>query len=104
MSSWVVLFGTPFRRPRGLPDWPGRNFATADLLFFSGIKGRPLALDKLAADYGVEVPLTDFVYSDPYAVLSEGVLYGEYLGIHRFSSQPSRKFSKLTSPEAPVRC
>jgi hypothetical protein len=42
------------------------------------------ALDKLAADYGVEVPLTDFVYSDPYAVLSEGVLYGEYLGIHRF--------------------
>ena len=62
------------------------------------------ALDKLAADYGVEVPLSDFAYADPYAVLSEGVLYGEYLGIHRFSSQPSRKFSKLTSPEAPVRC
>jgi hypothetical protein len=41
------------------------------------------ALDKLAADYGVEVPLSDFVYSDPYAVLSEGVLYGEYLGIHQ---------------------
>jgi hypothetical protein len=52
----------------------------------------------------VEVPLSDFAYADPYALLSEGVLYGEYLGIHRFSSQPSRKFSKLTSPEAPVRC
>jgi hypothetical protein len=41
------------------------------------------ALDKLAAEYGVDVPLSDFVYSDPYAVLSEGVLYGEYLGIHQ---------------------
>ncbi len=41
------------------------------------------ALDKLAAEYGVDVPLSDFVYADPYAVLSEGVLYGEYLGIHQ---------------------
>jgi hypothetical protein len=37
----------------------------------------------------VEVPLSDLAYADPYALLSEGVLYGEYLGIHRFSSQPS---------------
>ena len=41
------------------------------------------ALDQLASKYGVEVPLSDFVYSDPYAVLSEGALYGEYLGIHQ---------------------
>jgi hypothetical protein len=41
------------------------------------------ALDKLAAEFGVDVPLSDFVYADPYAVLSEGVLYGEYLGIHQ---------------------
>jgi hypothetical protein len=40
------------------------------------------ALDLLETKYKVDVPLTDFVYSDPYAVLSEGLLYGEYLGIH----------------------
>jgi hypothetical protein len=41
------------------------------------------ALDKLAAEFGVDMPSSDFVYADPYAVLSEGVLYGEYLGIHQ---------------------
>ena len=41
------------------------------------------ALDLLETKYDVDVPLTDFVYSDPYAVLSEGLLYGEYLGIHQ---------------------
>jgi hypothetical protein len=43
------------------------------------------ALDLLSSKYGVDVPLSDFVYSDPYAVLSEGALYGEYLGIHQAS-------------------
>jgi hypothetical protein len=41
------------------------------------------ALDALAKRYGVEPPLEDFVFSDPYAVLTEGVRYGRYLGLHR---------------------
>lgn len=40
-------------------------------------------LDKVADEYGVVIPLTDLLYADPYAVLSEGVLYGEYLGLHQ---------------------
>jgi hypothetical protein len=40
-------------------------------------------LDKLSDEYGVVVPLSDLVYSDVYATLMEGVVYGEYLGIHQ---------------------
>ena len=40
-------------------------------------------LDKLQDEYGVVLPLVDFLYSDPYAVLMEGVTYGRYLGIHQ---------------------
>ena len=40
-------------------------------------------LEKVADEHGVVIPLTDLLYSDPYAVLSEGVLYGEYLGLHQ---------------------
>ena len=40
-------------------------------------------LDKLAEDYGIVVPLSDLLYSDPYATLMEGVLYGDYLGLHQ---------------------
>jgi hypothetical protein len=40
-------------------------------------------LDKLAADYQLVLPLSDFLYSDPYQTLMEGVLYGKYLGIHQ---------------------
>jgi len=40
-------------------------------------------LDKLVDDYGVVLPLVDLLYSDPYAVLMEGVTYGRYLGIHQ---------------------
>ena len=29
------------------------------------------------------LPLADFLYADPYAVLMEGVTYGRYLGIHQ---------------------
>jgi hypothetical protein len=39
--------------------------------------------DKLEDDYGVVLPLADFLYSDPYAVLMEDVTYGRYLGIHQ---------------------
>ena len=40
-------------------------------------------LDKLQDEYGVVLPLVDLLYSDPYAVLMEGVTYGRYLGIHQ---------------------
>jgi hypothetical protein len=40
-------------------------------------------LDKLTDEYGVVLPLIDLLYSDPYAVLMEGVTYGRYLGIHQ---------------------
>jgi hypothetical protein len=40
-------------------------------------------LDMLADEYGVVLPLVDLLYSDPYAVLMEGVTYGRYLGIHQ---------------------
>jgi hypothetical protein len=39
-------------------------------------------LDKLQDEYGVVLPLVDILYSNPYAVLMEGVTYGRYLGIH----------------------
>ena len=29
------------------------------------------------------LPLKDVLFSDPYAVLSEGITYGRYLGIHQ---------------------
>ena len=45
-------------------------------------------LDKLADDYGIVVPLSDFLYADPYATLMEGVVYGEYLGIHQAAGVP----------------
>ena len=41
------------------------------------------ALDQMAERYGIVAPLADLLYSDPYAVLTEGVLYGRYLGLHR---------------------
>jgi hypothetical protein len=40
-------------------------------------------IDKIADEYGIEQPLTDFLYADPYAVLMAGVTYGRYLGLHQ---------------------
>ena len=40
-------------------------------------------LDMLEDEYGVVMPLKDILFSDPYAVLSEGITYGRYLGIHQ---------------------
>ena len=45
-------------------------------------------LDKLAEDYEVVLPLSDFFYSDPYATLMGGVLYGKYLGLHQAEGVP----------------
>ncbi len=45
-------------------------------------------LDKLADEYGVVVPLSDILGADAYATLMEGVVYGEYLGIHQAAGVP----------------
>jgi hypothetical protein len=42
----------------------------------------------LEEKYGVVLPLTDLVVSDPYAVLSAGVTYGRYLGLHLAAGVP----------------
>ena len=40
------------------------------------------ALDHIAERYGIVAPLEDLLYSDPYEVLTENVLYGRYQGLH----------------------
>jgi hypothetical protein len=50
-------------------------------------------LDTLAADYEVVLPLSDLLYSDPYATLMEGVLYGKYLGVHQAAGVPCHHLS-----------
>jgi hypothetical protein len=45
-------------------------------------------LDKLEDEYGVSQPLIDILYADPYAVLTEGITYGRYLGIHQAAGVP----------------
>jgi hypothetical protein len=39
-------------------------------------------LDYLAEHYGLAVPMSDLVFSDPYADLTEKVTSGAYLGLH----------------------
>lgn len=46
------------------------------------------ALDAVAEKLGVVLPLSDFAYADPYAVLMEKVLYGEYRGVHLAAGVP----------------
>ena len=46
------------------------------------------AIELIEGEYGVAMPLADFLYSDPYAVLTEEIVYGEYLGIHRAAGVP----------------
>jgi hypothetical protein len=58
---------------------------------YASIEGGPTidaTLDKLQDDYGVVLPLADLLYSDPDAVLMEGVTYGRYLGIHLAAGVP----------------
>lgn len=44
------------------------------------------ALDTLATEYGMTMPLADLLYSDSYKVLSERTETGQYLGLHKVSS------------------
>jgi hypothetical protein len=55
-------------------------------------------LDMLEEKYGVSLPLTDILYSDPYAVLTEAVTYGRYLGLHQAAGVPCHHlvFSQAT--------
>jgi hypothetical protein len=39
--------------------------------------------EKLQDEYGIVLPLADFLHADPYAALMAGVTYGRYLGIHQ---------------------
>ena len=38
------------------------------------------ALDFLAREYGISSPVADVLYSDPYAILTENILTGTYIG------------------------
>jgi hypothetical protein len=40
------------------------------------------ALDLVFEKFGLSVPVADFVYADPYAVLTEGAEYGHVVGEH----------------------
>jgi hypothetical protein len=54
--------------------------------------------EKLEDEYGFVLPLADLLYADPYAVLSAGVSYGRYLGIHQAAGVPCHHlaFSQAT--------
>lgn len=45
-------------------------------------------LDRFAADYGVSMPLDDFVRSDPYAVLMAGAKAHRYVGLSEIHGVP----------------
>ena len=45
-------------------------------------------LDMMMELFDIVVPLADFLYADPYAVLMEDVTYGRYLGIHQAAGIP----------------
>lgn len=40
-------------------------------------------LDAVSDEYGIVIPVSDLLYSDVYATLTEGVVYGEYQGLHQ---------------------
>lgn len=50
--------------------------------------GIDAALDEAIDRLDVAIPLSDFAYSDPYAVLTERVEAGRYLGRHRVEGVP----------------
>lgn len=45
------------------------------------------ALDYATDQFSISLPLIDLVYSDPYAVLTENVQTGNYLGMHRVGDE-----------------
>ncbi len=52
--------------------------------YYTSVKAAPTidkTLDELMKEYGFSPPLSDFLYSDPYAVLTENVEAGIYVGL-----------------------
>jgi hypothetical protein len=46
-----------------------------------------MALDQMLKDYGLTMPVADFLYSNPYAVLTEKVITGALIGLHSCGGQ-----------------
>ena len=46
------------------------------------------AFDRLLREHGFSPPLTDILYSDPYAVLQPRIQFGLYLGLHDVDGVP----------------
>ena len=46
------------------------------------------AVDHIFEKYGVSVPIADFLYADPYAVLTESVYGGHLVGRHAVDGKP----------------
>lgn len=46
------------------------------------------AVDRVFEYYGFSVPIADFVYADPYQVLTEYVETGEWIGLHTIDGAP----------------
>lgn len=46
------------------------------------------AVDRMLEQYGFTVPIADFVYADPYAVLTENVYGGHLVGRHAVDGRP----------------
>jgi len=44
------------------------------------------ALDTLFETYGISVPISDFVYSNPYEILVEKVRFGTFVGVHEIQN------------------
>lgn len=40
-------------------------------------------LDTMSTKYGLSMPLTDLVYADPYKALTDEVIVGRYVGLHK---------------------
>lgn len=45
------------------------------------------ALDYAVEQFGLTTPLVDLVFSDPYAILTENIQTGKYLGLHRVAGK-----------------
>ena len=79
------------RQTRGVYD--GRTFTIHDLVanVYAVAEVPPeidAALDRVFEQYGLTVPIADFVYADPYAVLTENVYGGCVVGRHSVDGRP----------------
>ena len=77
--------------------YDGRTFTLVDHLHqvFGSVATAPAidgALNQLAADYGVFLPLAGLLYSDPYERYAAGVEVKRYLGRHDVEGIPSHHF------------